>query len=229
MNLGPNVYLKDKGVTFCTPLMLASQLCDLPLAQILVSFGADVNMRDNLCRNSLFYLLNSDNSESLEFLNFLVKNDVNVNEVDLDGNNALIVAINKDIKPIIGTLLANGAFVDHKVPSSGNSATHIAVANGDIEVIQMLLAYRPNLAIVNKNGETASGLAGLLNRNDIYSLLANDYSFRDSKEDDSNNSNMYQMENPHKSDMAGEYLPDRRHSCKNKTAKYFSTTNIEWQ
>lgn len=213
INLGPNVHLKDKGVTFCTPLMLAAQECDLQLAQILLKYGADINMRDNLCRNCLFYLLNSEKDDILEFLSFLIKNDVNVNEVDLDGNSPLIIAVNKNMKQILRMLLANGANVDHKVSDSGNTALHIAVQSCDIEVVQIILSYRPNLGIVNKNNETPIELAAQSTRTEVYALLANDYNFRDSKEEDattSSNINMYSNETPQKSDIINDYQCDKR-------------------
>jgi ankyrin repeat protein len=54
----------------------------------------------------------------------------------------------------------------------GNTLLHSAVASGDIQEVQRLLAAGANPRIANREGNTALRVAVLIGRDDLYRLMA---------------------------------------------------------
>lgn len=98
-------------------------------------------------------------ADSLRLIQLLIAQGANVNTVSSDGNSILMFAINcpsRDNVPLIRLLLENGAninFVNKKKPQY-NTALSIAAFNGDIAVINLLLARGADCSIRNSHGDS---------------------------------------------------------------------------
>lgn len=66
-------------------------------------------------------------------------------------------------------LLKYGANVNYT--SNGGTALHYAVANNNIEAVQLILEYNPDTRLIDEDGETARDLAEHYGYNEIVSLI----------------------------------------------------------
>lgn len=172
--------------------MYACQESDLNLVKILLCHNANVNLKDSLGRNALFYaiLSASEGNDNYDLISFLIKNEINVNEVDQEGFSPLILACTKGLKNIIGLLVESAADVDQKHPKDGSTPLHIAVIQNRSDIILLLLNKKPNLTIQNKSSKTAMDIATESSRTEIYSILAEEFNQRDKTVSHSNSNNV---------------------------------------
>jgi ankyrin repeat protein len=169
-------------------LTVAVQENDIKLARILIDFGCKVT--DNINRNVLLVLINSNKGDISEFVYLLLNYGIDVNHCDADGNSPLILATLKELINVVKFLLENNADIDHK-NIQGNTALHIAVMNGNTDLISVILKFKPEMNIVNKQGYTSLDLGAQSTRTDIYALLAEEFN---RKKEESNENEQKSLE-----------------------------------
>jgi ankyrin repeat protein len=164
--------------------MYAAYENDLILTTILLCHNSNVNAKDSLGRNALFYAIlnNSGNGKNdiSEIVQLLIKNEINVNEADNEGQTPLTLATSKGLKSIVQIFLENGGDIDHKITKDGNTPLHIAVINNRVDMINLLLTKKPDLSIQNKTNRTPIDIASAeTSKTEIYSILAEEYNLRE--------------------------------------------------
>ena len=126
-----NLPFKTDNQTF---FMIICYRCDFSLLKIaLGSKNLDVNKKDGVGRNGLFYSLLGMQEEHFEVVKLLVDSGVEINCVDKDRNaSPLTVAVEKGFNKIACFLLKNGASIDVVLKQSGNSLNRkLSIALGN--------------------------------------------------------------------------------------------------
>jgi ankyrin repeat protein len=86
----------------------------------------------------LFYAIEAP-AENLDVVLLLINKGADVNATSIDGWSPLLKATQKKHHQILENLLSNGANHRHILLSNSNSALHIAVENGDLESVKVLI------------------------------------------------------------------------------------------
>lgn len=134
-------------------LFLAVEANDLELVKIFLDHGAMANLKDNIGRNSLFYMLRKQN-DARDMCNEFIKRGINVNEADYNGCTPLMEAVNKNKGDIVDILLQARADVNRTNDKDGNTVLHYSIINSNKEILKKLMLYKPDITIKNKNGES---------------------------------------------------------------------------
>lgn len=136
-----------------TPLNKVVNDCDL-YKEMIIKYKADVNLE-----NALHVACEVAKPENI--IN-LLKNNVNINTFDENGNSALHYLLNKfdnenteEIKEII-SMFINRGFNINSQNNSGNTILHQVVDNApNANIIKYLLDNGADMNIINNNGNTA--------------------------------------------------------------------------
>jgi ankyrin repeat protein/CHAT domain-containing protein len=170
-----------------TPLILAAIAKDTVAVKRLLELGADTKVKDaigfdfslytnfnadiagvyidfltnklqNLSNEGLFWFSRGDDPDDLEKLRDLVANGVDINQTDSNGWTPLHYAAESGSEEIVKYLIFQGANVDAKLESTGETALMIAAKNGQFEVCNFLMDYS-DITLKNKEGKTAGEIA----------------------------------------------------------------------
>lgn len=91
---------------------------------------------------------------------------------DVDGMNALHLAVNNRLTTIVQKLLKNYILEINTQDNKMNTALHYAAINDDVNICRALLDHGASIDIKNSSGETALHLAtGESNKDVIYLFL----------------------------------------------------------
>lgn len=152
-----DVNAKEKSRGGITPLFVAVENGNLEIAELLLRFGARVNVRD---ANRQTPLMKIDDDASPALVDLLVKYGARVNLLDNEGNTALILAANygTDVA-VIQALTDAGADIDHQ-NNEGETALMKAANNDDLELVRALVLAGANVMLKNNEGDTAWDLTG---------------------------------------------------------------------
>jgi hypothetical protein len=148
--VGVDVNLVDESA-HTTALDEAVASGKLELVQMLLSAGADANVRNSSGQTALMRL---DESSSAEIVSVLVYAGAKVNLKDEDGDSALLVAAALEKTEILKALLDAGAKVNTQ-NKEGKTALMIAAEDGSVENVRALLEAGANVNKKNKEGATA--------------------------------------------------------------------------
>lgn len=154
----PNLKVRFKGkdkdnANDIYALFVAVEANDLDLVKIFLDHGAMTNLKDNIGRNSLFYMLKKQN-DVREMCSELIKRGINVNDGDFNGYTPLMESVNKNKGDIVEILLQAKADVNRVNDKDGNTAIHYAIMNSNKEILNKLMSYNPDITIKNKSGES---------------------------------------------------------------------------
>ena len=146
---GAEVNAKEKyrGIT---PLFIAVENGGKALVEILIRYGAKVNVRDSERRTPLMRL-DDDAEEGL--VELLVQNGAKLDLTDTWGNTALKLAADGRESKTVRALIAAGANVNIQ-NKEGDTALMEAVDNNDVEMVRALLLAGADVNLKSDDGET---------------------------------------------------------------------------
>jgi len=138
------------------PLLVAIQERNIPVIQLLLNAGADINFKGGLM-SPLMKVAEIGSGDILDVL-FSDGATVDINMRSSSGSTALFVACSFGNLEIVEKLIELGA--DINIPNHFNgSPLMIAIKNGHDEVANTLLSAKPNLDILDENKESALFIA----------------------------------------------------------------------
>lgn len=160
--------------------MFAAKKGDLQLVDTILRHKPNINSKDVYNRNALFYAISAEKGDNADIILTLIKNKININDTEIsysqkgfEGHSPLTLATKLNLKYTVKALLENNANIDYQIPVNGNSSLHFAVINSNIEIVKMLIGYKANIEIKNKENKNAIQLAmENTNNTEIYTLLA---------------------------------------------------------
>lgn len=133
-----------------TPLMIASQLNNMPLIKILFKAKVNVNVRSN---DGITPLMLSADNGYYQVAKALIVHGADINISSFDGNSAIFAAVRANNDSIAGLLLQKKAFVNIK-NSMGLSPLHYASGYGYPFMTNLLIANGASVDITDYNGNT---------------------------------------------------------------------------
>ncbi|AZN41585.1 ankyrin repeat domain-containing protein [Paenibacillus albus] len=105
--------------------------------------------------NRIEEFFNEITNGDLNKMKLLVENGVDINEKDANGQTALMVAVMNNNPEVVKYLLENNADVDaYGIHTEDRNPINYASANGLLEVVKVLLEYKPNMKLLNIYGGT---------------------------------------------------------------------------
>jgi len=140
----------ELGDGLMSPLALAVQQSNLDIATLLLQFGADVNSRGaDWCRRPLDILATRKSSRRTRALfALLVDHGADVNDKDGHWERPLHCAAKRGSTELGELLISRGADINAPDPEeSERSALGIAVRNGDLDFVEMLLRHHARVNI----------------------------------------------------------------------------------
>lgn len=152
---GCDVNLKS-GKTLATPLMQAARRMESPeLIHLLVDKGARLEERNAANETALEIAAKLSMKAAIEAL---VQRGANINAIDKDGLTPLMKMVKQSTENGVRMLLEAGADTSMRIPTSGNTALHIAVTNSNRPAIMQLLLRHG----ANKEQKDAAGFTPLI-------------------------------------------------------------------
>ncbi|XP_045625444.1 transient receptor potential channel pyrexia isoform X2 [Procambarus clarkii] len=126
--------------------------------------------------------------QDVAILKLLLDNSAQVEAVDGHGNTALHVAVSEGWHLGVAELLKAGASPDaklmppstavatkvggtNKIQAEGDTPLQAAVRRGDVTTTKMLMQYRPDMSVVDKNGDSLLHLAAHAHSTELLSIL----------------------------------------------------------
>ena len=131
----------------------------MQLARLLLSHGADVELRDEYGKTVLHSV--AEWGRSGDIVKVLLENKLDINARDEKGQTALLIAVRcspdepKEHRSLITQLLEGGASVDQS-DIDGWTALHWAAAHGVVEIACQLLEAGADINARDRNGDTAA-------------------------------------------------------------------------
>jgi hypothetical protein len=169
LKMGYDVNSLDKYNRTC--LMLAC-LCDheeygLRVSKLLLSFGADVNIRDSSGQNVLYLALSEKREKLFEYVLEKHSNDIDFSSTDSDGNvlinHAALHGTFKMLKNLIAKMNAQCAEIDQR-NLHGYTALLLAIKNDKYLNAYALLKYGCCSATLRDNEKRLNALEWLLHK-----------------------------------------------------------------
>lgn len=139
-----------------------------PMVRYLVARGVAVNGEDKLRYRPL--LLLPANANNLKMAQLLIELGADVNQIASPGTTALETAVERGHVPMINFLLERGAKVNLR--EGQRTPLHIAAAQGNREVVALLLRHGADVAAKDRSGQTALQVAAQSGKREIVDLLA---------------------------------------------------------
>ncbi|PWQ95705.1 ankyrin repeat domain-containing protein [Leucothrix arctica] len=140
-----NIHQKnDKGET---ALLLAIQNDELAITRTLLKIGANPHVGDKYGRSPIGNALTKKN---LSYAKLLIAKKVNINKISDRTQSPLMTAVKTQNIPLVKLLIASGVRQKTSDKETGNTPLHIAVAQEDTTILQLLLAARADVNAVNE-------------------------------------------------------------------------------
>ena len=121
----------------------------LELAKLLISSGAEVNVRDKNDNTPLHYV---DKTDSIEVVEFLIQSGAEVNAKNNIGRTPLHSAARRNYLAVAQLLISSGAEVNPK-DDDGWTPLHWAAKDNHLAVAELLISSGADLYAIDNNGE----------------------------------------------------------------------------
>lgn len=140
------------------------------IIELLIKSGADVNRKSPRGYTPLAYIADIEYNSStspdkkqqlIEIANMLISNGANVNAHDNNGNTPLILAVKNRNILVAQILLDNGAEVNAQNNQGNTALIAASMAEGKVDMIELLAKHKADINIRNYNGQTALILAAI--------------------------------------------------------------------
>ena len=136
----------------------------------LVSAGISVDARDADQRTPLMWAAFNGHTTVVEYL---LGKGAEVNAKDVNGRTALMYASSGPFKETVELLLKKGADVNTQGTLEGFTALMTAAAEGQLDVVRLLLVYGANHELTDVDGDTALSFAEQNDHTAVVNLLKN--------------------------------------------------------
>lgn len=138
-----------------TPLICAASNGHIDVLKLLISAGADLDLKDKVDDGGITALIEATRFNRIEAVRELIEAGANINAKDIGEETALYIASRDGHVEIVSALLAAGANVNAKY-SEGWTALHNAARGGHNNVVHELLRYGADPKLKNNDSETAA-------------------------------------------------------------------------
>jgi ankyrin repeat protein len=143
---------------------------DLKTVQQLISAGVPV---DSAGEDKSTPLMWSAFNGHTAVVSYLLENGATVDARDINGRTALLYASSGPFPETVELLLSKGAEINLQGTTEGFTALMMAAAEGQVEVVRLLLAHGASAAIIDRDGDTAEKFAREKGHNAVLELLQN--------------------------------------------------------
>lgn len=156
-----------------TALMLACKKGHEDVAKFLLLQGCNAKLSDYYNQNAAHYVAHSD---SIPIIDLLREADVDINQVDQNGDTPLHVAASIGASAIVKSLLAMGAMpsVQNYV---GNQPSHLAAAGNHVSCLKELMTFEQYIGRMNYAHRTPLGMAKFHCAREAQAFLEHNYIF----------------------------------------------------
>ena len=150
--------------------MEAAYRGQLEEVQRLVAAGATVDARDPENRTSLMWAAFNGHTDVVAYL---LRKGAELEAKDAGGRTALLYSSSGPFATTVELLLEKGAEVDVRGSLEGFTALMTAAAEGQVEVVRLLLAHGADPSLEDKDGDTAESFARQNGHAAVVDLLEN--------------------------------------------------------
>ncbi len=181
LNTVPNINCSIRNEK-TTAFMFAATKGYLNLIDTMLKFNKNVNVKDSLGRNAIFYAILAEKGDNADIIQRLILEGIQYNEADNnEGNTPLMIATNKNLKDTVKTLLEFKANPNIQ-NLQGNTALHLAILAKSPDIVKLLLAHKADLYVKNKDKLNPLDLAAKMSRTDIYNMVVEEKNSREMQE-----------------------------------------------
>ncbi len=151
-----------------TPLFQAAVVGDKEIAALLISKGADVNIKN---KSGIPVIWQAIADANKNFVELLIDKGAKVNITTAEGDTPLITAIQYDKKDIAELLISKGVGLEEKMGEYRITALIFAAIKGKKDIVELLINKGANLETKDKNNLTALIYAAIGGHYDTVKLL----------------------------------------------------------
>jgi ankyrin repeat protein len=156
--MAKRVNIHQKNYLGETALLVAIQQDQLTIARALLKAGANPHIKDENNNSPMGYALSK---KDLSFVKMLIAKKVNINKISDSKESPLMTAVKSENIPLVKLLISNGVRQKTVDKETGNTPLHIAVAQEDTTILQLLLAAKADVNAANKLTAYTSGRTAL--------------------------------------------------------------------
>jgi len=167
---GPIVAQVNPPASLEQMLMEASYLGKLELVKQLALKGAEIDAADPEERTSLMWAAFNGHTPVVEYL---LDKGAAIEAKDSSGRSALMYASSGPYAETVGLLLSKGAEVNVQGALEGFTALMTAAAEGQLEVVRILLEHGADPSLKDQDGDTAGSFAEENGHAAVVELLRN--------------------------------------------------------
>lgn len=169
INRRANIHLVTKNGE--TSLIIACKLNSYTCAEYIIKNGIDVHAKTIDNYTALYYSIGNNNKRLFDLL---MQNGANFNDLkDIKKNDeCLLLSIMCNKPDLLENLLMNGANPDKRIGNDdGDPILFRAIMKNSLEMVQILIKYKADVNIVNKNKMTPLMVAVKIGNTEITLLL----------------------------------------------------------
>jgi ankyrin repeat protein len=165
LEYGANINVQDQNGNSLLHLALKADEIDLDVIDILLENGIDINIKNKKQETPLCTIANSLFGLDIKTINHLLSNGANINDLNENLDSFLHCLISRYLMcyDVNITQLSNNKVLIKKSlnhqNAQGDTPLHVAVRNGKIEYVKLLLSHNAKTTIRNNDGKTCIDIA----------------------------------------------------------------------